>query len=152
MKCSSHLTMSIRGFLAYDLFSMERIMRLCALIIFGITVLLVPFTTKAADSETVVQDSSGNGIRTLRPFEVEDNWEIRWAAQGSLSIYVKQLDKAGADVATSQKGAGTGATWRPRGGRFYLEVNGTSDWTVRVVQLQGAGSKNPEETGAKIRA
>ena len=56
---------------------MERIMRLCALIILGITVLLMPFTMKAADNETVVQESSGNGIRTLRPFEVEDNWGIR---------------------------------------------------------------------------
>ena len=64
----------------YSVFAAEYMMRLIMPIALGTTLLLMPaiMFTQAAETEPVVQEASGNGIRTLRPFEVQDNWEIRW--------------------------------------------------------------------------
>ena len=39
------------------------------------------------------------------------------------------------NVGASQTGPGTGSSYQPKGGSFYLNVAATGDWTVTVVQL-----------------
>jgi micrococcal nuclease len=90
----------------------------------------------AASDQEVIQKLSGNGQRNLRPFVVKDKWEIQWDSKGSsLSITIYTADGKMLDVAATQKGAGSGSSYQPKAGEYYLQVTGTGEWTVTVVQL-----------------
>lgn len=100
--------------------------------------LLSSMPLAAASEETIVQQVSANGTRSLRPFTVQDQWELRWDLKGqSIEVYLKQLD--GEFVAltpiASQKKPGPGSTFYPKGGSFYLRIIAEGDWTTTVVQL-----------------
>lgn len=89
-----------------------------------------------ASDEQVIQKLSANGQRNLRPFVVKDKWEIQWDSKGSnLSITIYGADGRVVDVAATQKGSGNGSSYQAKGGEYYLQVNGTGEWTVTVVQL-----------------
>lgn len=95
---------------------------------------MVPITP--ATDELVVQEVSANGSRNLRPFTVKDRWEIRWRASGSvLTITVRHPDGKLAAVGGSADKPGTGSSYQPKGGTYFLDVMGIGDWTVTVVQL-----------------
>jgi hypothetical protein len=101
-----------------------------------LTLLVSPSLTIGAQ-EQVVQEVSTNGTRTLRPITLEDNWEIRWRTAGeTLTIYVyDEKDETGLLPSASQDGPGQGATYRHKGGRYYLRILAKGDWTVTVIQL-----------------
>ena len=104
---------------------------------FAITLLLALFALPAfASDEQIVQEISASGVRNLRPFTVKDQWEIRWDNKGSMiTIAVRHPDgKLAADGGTQAK-PGKGASYQPKGGTYFLEVSGSGDWTVTVVQL-----------------
>ena len=91
-----------------------------------------------ANDETVIQQVSGNGTRSLRPFSVEGQWELRWDLKGqSIEVYLKQSDgePVGLTPMASQKKPGAGSTFYPKSGSFYLRILSDGDWTVTVVQL-----------------
>ena len=86
--------------------------------------------------EQVLQQVSANGSRNLRPFTAKDHWEIRWDNKGSfLSISVRNSEGRPVSGGGSQQGAGSGESYQPKGGTYYLDVTGTGEWTVTVVQL-----------------
>lgn len=86
--------------------------------------------------ETIVQQLSANGSRNTRPFTVKDRWEIRWENKGSiLTVAVRTAEGklvAGGGSATAP---GAGESFQPKGGTYYLDVTGTGDWSISVVQL-----------------
>jgi endonuclease YncB( thermonuclease family) len=87
----------------------------------------------------VIQKVSANGQRNLRPFVVRDKWEIQWDSKGSvLSITIYTANGKIVDLAATQKGPGSGSSYQAVGGEYYLQVNGTGEWTVTVVQLPSA--------------
>jgi hypothetical protein len=95
----------------------------------------------ATERETTVLEVSGNGTRNTRPFTVKAHWEIRWSAQnGTLILTVyradpkNELDTIGVGSASQLK-PGDGSSYFDAGGRYYLNIAGTGDWTVTVVQL-----------------
>ncbi len=89
-----------------------------------------------AESGQVLQRVSANGMRNLRPFTAKDRWEIQWDSKGTLlTINIHSGDGKLVSVAGMQEGPGSGTTYQPKGGEFYLEVSGTGEWTVTVVQL-----------------
>lgn len=89
-----------------------------------------------AVEDTVVQQLSANGSRNTRPFTVRDRWEIRWDNKGPmLNISVRSLDGkvlGGGALATSP---GVGQSFEPKGGNYFLDISGSGEWTVTVVQL-----------------
>ena len=106
---------------------------ICAVLLGFISAGALP--SVAADLE-VIQKLSANGQRNLRPFVVKDKWEIQWDSKGSnLSITIYAADGRMLDVAATQKGPGNGSSYQPGGGNYYLQVSGTGEWTVTVVQL-----------------
>jgi len=125
--------------------SMQRSIGMIKLFFWAIWVLLgvIPVNAppSAAADEGVIQKFSANGQRNLRPFIVKDKWEIQWDSKGSfLSITIYTADGRMLDVAATHKGSGSGSSYQPKGGEYYLQVSGTGDWTVTVVQLPSAES------------
>lgn len=105
-----------------------------------------------------VQTYEGNGLQNLRPFTVNDHWEVRWNARGDFfSLYLHDEHGNLVDVHANQSGAGSDSTYTPRGGRYYYQVNAIGPWTLEIVQLNPAtfprvtGSGH-EERGLGARA
>lgn len=98
--------------------------------------------TLAADDGTMVMELSGKGSRNTRPFTVKDHWEIRWKthADGRFTIEAVKTDAAnmleslGQSVG-AQDQAGTGETYIDKGGRYYLSIASSGEWSISVVQL-----------------
>ena len=89
-----------------------------------------------AETEQVLQKVSANGQRNLRPFTAKDKWEIQWEAKGTLlTITIFSADGKLSNVAATQEGPGDGSSYQPKGGEYYLQVSGTGEWTITVVQL-----------------
>ena len=89
-----------------------------------------------AESEQVLQQVSANGQRNLRPFTAKDKWEIQWDAKGTLlTITIFTTDGKLSTVAATQEGPGSGSSYQPKGGEYYLQASGTGEWTITVVQL-----------------
>jgi hypothetical protein len=94
-----------------------------------------PLGTAAGDGQ-VIQQVSANGQRNLRPFTVKDRWEIQWDSKGSLlTITIYKADGKLFDAAAMQQGPGSGSSYQPKGGEYYLQISGTGEWTITVVQL-----------------
>jgi hypothetical protein len=95
----------------------------------------------ATEGETTILALSGNGTRNTRPFTVKAHWEIRWSTPNStliISVYradpKNELDAIAVGSASQLK-PGDGDSYFDAGGRYYLNIAGTGDWTVIVVQL-----------------
>lgn len=89
-----------------------------------------------ADDEQLVQRLSANGSRNMRPFTVEDRWEVRWENKGSmLNVTIYTADGkpfASGGMATAP---GSGQSFQPKGGSYYFSVSGSGEWMITVVQL-----------------
>lgn len=84
----------------------------------------------------VVQTYEGNGLQNLRPFTVNDHWEVRWSARGDyFSLYLHDATGGLVGVNANQSGPGSDSTYVPHGGRYYYEVNGLGAWSIEIVQL-----------------
>ncbi len=100
-----------------------------------IAALASPQELLAAD-EQIIQQVSANGTRNLRPFTVKNGWEIRWDNKGRvLTISVRHRDGKLAAIGGAATAPGRGSSYQPRGGTYYLAVDGMGDWTVTVIQL-----------------
>ena len=89
-----------------------------------------------AETGAVLQEVSANGQRNLRPFTVKDKWEIQWDSKGTLlTITLFTADGKISSIAASQDGPGSGSSYQPKGGEYFLQVTGTGAWTIKVVQL-----------------
>jgi hypothetical protein len=87
--------------------------------------------------DPILAELSGSGGRNTRPFTAPAAWEIQWNAQGQVfQIYVYSEVGELVGVAANQLGAGKGTSYQPRGGRYYLQVNATGSWTIRVVEVK----------------
>lgn len=73
---------------------------------------------------------SGNGVRSTQPFSVDGGWTLSWSADGYISITVYK-DGTPINVASGQ---GSGRSYVNEGGRVYLQITSSSDWTVNVNQ------------------
>lgn len=88
-----------------------------------------------AKADTINKDFSGNGIQITRPFSVPDGWEIQWSNQDFLQIFVWPVDGGSPEIVANQTGPGNGTSYQPKGGSYYLKVNGIGDWTIKVVKI-----------------
>lgn len=88
-----------------------------------------------ADASGAVE-FTGNGAVNTRPFSMDGPWEIQWEADGDIfQVFLHTADGEIVDVAANQMGSGSGTSFQPRGGEYYLQVNAIGDWTVRVLPL-----------------
>lgn len=109
----------------------------------------VPTKTSATGNWTTTHSYIGNGIKKTESFVVGNSWKIVWTckgidvggtqADGSLSITVDGSDNTPIDIASGTCKAGQttkDSTEEHTGGNVYLNIIGTSDWTVKVQELK----------------
>jgi hypothetical protein len=106
-------------------------------IVLAIMVILMMFAAPVwAAEDTIVQQLSANGSRNTRPFTVRDRWEIRWDNKGPmLNITVRSADGKALGGGAFATAPGVGQSFEPKGGTYYLDISGSGEWTVTVVQL-----------------
>jgi hypothetical protein len=99
--------------------------------------LLVSFIACSSVSfaEEIIAKESASGSRNMRPFTVQDGWEIRWDSTDHLSIWLND-PKEPAHRSGEPTKAGSGRSYQAKGGTYFLSViGGSSTWTITVVQL-----------------
>ena len=109
------------------------VVRLASSSVMWLTLLVMTF---AIAQEALVQEYEGNGALNTRPFTVVPGWEIQWDASGDIfQLYLH--DGAGdlIGVAANQMGPGRGASYQPRAGTYYLQVNALGRWSIRIVSI-----------------
>lgn len=90
----------------------------------------------AASQDAVVQQYAGNGIQNTRPFTVSQGWEVQWDAAGDVfQLFLHTGSGDLVDVAANQMGAGSGASYFPMPGTYYLQINAIGPWSVQVVHV-----------------
>jgi hypothetical protein len=109
------------------------------LLISSLLGLLVTFpatvTYSEQDESKAVLRESAEGSRTLRPFTVQDGWELRWESSAGLSLFLLNEKGDPIDSLASTRKAGTGSTYHQKGGRYSIKVVTLGEWTISVVAL-----------------
>lgn len=108
-----------------------------AVFLMGVLMCVCPDWAPAEDVKPVFQYSA-NGTRNTRPFTVQDRWELQWDAKGGkLAIFLFTADgeRQGVLPIVTQEKSGSGASYYPKGGSYYLKVVTEGDWNITVVQV-----------------
>ena len=90
-----------------------------------------------SDGRGRISARSGTGSLNTRPFNTTGPWEIQWNAEGDIfhvSVYSATGDRVG--VAANQQGAGDGASYQPKPGTYYLNVNALGKWSMEIVEIE----------------
>lgn len=109
-----------------------------------------PTATPHAQAWTTVQHFSGNGSKKTSFFQVPDDYKILWScAESNIDGYVSDgtfdvtiygdqnayIDNLFETCKVGSK-ATTGETEEHQGGQIYLDINGSSPWTITVQVLK----------------
>ena len=87
-------------------------------------------------NSNLIAKYSGNGMKTTRPFKTDGSWEVQWDASGQVfQIYL--YDKSGemVGILANQQGSGTGSSYQPKEGEYYLKVNAMGSWNIKIVNI-----------------
>ncbi|KKM77650.1 hypothetical protein LCGC14_1367810 [marine sediment metagenome] len=90
----------------------------------------------AASSEKIAS-WRGSGIKTTKPFTITKSpWVIAWSNSGGgyLSIFASKANGRIVSMAANTMKDGKDVSYVYETGTFYLEINGSKDWTVKVYQ------------------
>lgn len=98
---------------------------------------VVHVSTGPAQVGTAPVAFHGNGTRNTRPFVASGPWEVQWDASGDIfQVFIQDGRGNLVDVAANQLGPGRGASYQPRSGTYYLQVNAMGAWTLQVVPVR----------------
>jgi len=92
--------------------------------------------------DPIIKEYSGTGAQTTRPFVINGPWEIQWDAKddgtGFIVFSIALYDKNGNPIGliANQTKPGKGSFYNPKKGTFYLSVNATSDWEIKIVEVK----------------
>jgi len=80
---------------------------------------------------------SGTGSMTTRPFRVSGEWELQWEAD---SVFTVNLYKKGENETfklsfVSVDDGGSGQSYSPMAGEFYLGITALGLWSATIVEL-----------------
>lgn len=81
----------------------------------------------------------GTGTRSTRPFEVGDGWEIQWTSSQGIRIVLFSASGEQIGVAAEQESGGSGSTFQPGGGDYFLRIEAVGDWEIRIVDIPASG-------------
>ncbi len=118
---------------------------------FPLLPLLLAATLLPGRAQThVVQKFDGNTSMTTATFTVGDKWEVAWNTPMPLRITLLSSDGT---IVAGTAGMFRGSFYQPKGGTFYLQVNGPTDgpmapWHLSVVEVGGATADNTPPNGS----
>ena len=90
--------------------------------------------------EVVIADFSGKGLNTTRPFTVDGPWEVQWSSDDFIQIFLEKAEGGSGDILANQIEAGSGSSYQPQGGSYYLQISGMGTWHVKVVAIKNPGT------------
>ena len=102
----------------------------------GVSLALLILAAGEAVANATIRELSGSGTRNTRPFQPQGPWEVKWNAKGEIFqvfVYTASGDLVG--VAANQQGAGTGASYQPIGGNYYIQINALGSWSIEIVAV-----------------
>lgn len=110
----------------------------CSLLFVIALALVMPGYNAANAQDEVVAKFSGDGTANTRPFTVAGPWKIQF---DNMSNHSFSIDLYGANgdlksVAVSKPGRGTGSSYQPAAGTYFLGVDADGKWTVTVVRVK----------------
>jgi hypothetical protein len=83
-----------------------------------------------------IAEFHGNGTTNTRPFETDGPFELVWSSEKFLGISLEQPDRSGSFKTVRAVGSkGRGSAYFPIGGRFYLQIDGSDNWTVSIHRI-----------------
>jgi len=87
---------------------------------------------------------SGNSNMTTRPFEVDEPWEIQWTSGNDyFSIELYGQDGKRLELIANQSKSGASSNYEPRGGTFFLKIEASDTWTIKVVRIKTTNPISP---------
>jgi len=92
---------------------------------------------KSSTASSEIATFSGTGGKNTRPFTTTGAWEVQWDAKGDifqLFLYTANGDMAG--IPANQQGSGNGASYQPKAGKYYLQVNAIGTWSIKIVPVR----------------
>ena len=90
---------------------------------------------KVAD-DTIIDEFSGSGSKTTRPFTFETAWEIYWESKDGISITLYDKEGNFVESVASQLEAGKGWTYNPKKGKFCLNIFSMGDWKIKIIAIE----------------
>lgn len=83
-----------------------------------------------------IAEFRGNGITNTRPFETDGPFELVWSSDKFVGITLEQPDRPGAFKTVRAVGSkGGGSAYLPMGGKFYLQIDGSDNWTISIRRI-----------------
>ena len=98
-----------------------------------------PRTTSSARgaADRLIQKYGGNGRKITRPFRTSGPWEVQWQNDGAgFAIWLHASDGERLDLLANEASAGSGSSFVPTAGSYYLDISGSDLWIVRVVEIE----------------
>ena len=88
--------------------------------------------------ENLVNEIEGKGSANTRPFTVSQNWEVQYEVKSGGLFAIALHDSQGNLISflAKQIVEGSGRSFYPKGGTYYLNVTSSSDWTIKIVELR----------------
>jgi len=90
--------------------------------------------------DPILKSYSGSGMQTTRPFTVKTAWEMQWDIKAGefivFQVYLYDKDGNTVGIVANQSKSGKGSSYNPKKGTFYLSVNATSDWEIKIVEVK----------------
>ena len=94
-------------------------------------------TRIALAEDVLVAEYSGKGYQVMRPFTVQGPWEVQWTSDGgAFAVYVADESDSTGDLIANQSGGGSGSSYRPEGGSYYLKIEGSGQWQIKIVAIK----------------
>ena len=110
-------------------------MRHLSLLLPLLLILVTPcFAADESGGQSILKQSA-NGSRSLHPFTIQDKWELRWDSTEGISVTLYTDKGETVETLASSDKAGSGSTFHPKGGSYFLKIISRGDWMITVIQL-----------------
>ena len=90
---------------------------------------------KVAD-DTIINEFSGSGSKTTRPFNFKTAWEVFWESEQGIQISLYDKEGNFIESVASQMEPGKGNSYNPRKGTFCLNIFSMGDWKIKIIVVE----------------
>lgn len=98
------------------------------------------FVPKTENKKNIINNKkisfSGNGISSTKQFSMESSWTLNWKFVGNIfQVYLYSVDSGDLlSVLVLQTASGSGNSFYPDPGKYYLKVVSNGEWNLEVLK------------------
>jgi len=90
---------------------------------------------KVAD-DNIINEFSGSGTKTTRPFVIKNTWEIYWESKDGIQISLYDKEGNFIETVASQMESGKGNSYNPKKGTFCLNIFSMGSWEIKIIAVE----------------